>query len=204
MTLPSGRYMHDDVQYFPSGPDFPWANTQAATQRARMRAMGIEPPPPVGTAGVAPGNLSPYQQPIGQGGIQQNVNVQPRVEPPLPFRHSRYLPVPSLCPAACPLRLRQVLNLAPSNPDRLAVTSPFGTLQHDEMARPTRHVEGIRPDQNPADYRPDGVTPGVLYLVVLLHLTWLVVTQSLPSRQDSSREEGRVLNGRTPTNVSRR
>ena len=43
MTLPSGRYMHDDVQYFPSGPDFPWANTQAATQRARMRAMGIEP-----------------------------------------------------------------------------------------------------------------------------------------------------------------
>ena len=54
MTLPSGRYMHDDVQYFPSGPDFPWANTQAATQRARMRAMGIEPPP-VGTAGVAPG-----------------------------------------------------------------------------------------------------------------------------------------------------
>ena len=30
MTLPSGKYMHDDVQYFPSGPDFPWANTQAA------------------------------------------------------------------------------------------------------------------------------------------------------------------------------
>ena len=82
MTLPSGRYMHDDVQYFPSGPDFPWANTQAATQRARMRAMGIEPPPPVGTAGVAPGTLEPSQQPIGQGGIQQNINVQPRVLPP--------------------------------------------------------------------------------------------------------------------------
>src|SRR3954447_22370506 len=42
MTLPSGKYMHDDVQYFPPGPDFPWANTQAATQRARMQAMGIE------------------------------------------------------------------------------------------------------------------------------------------------------------------
>jgi hypothetical protein len=82
MTLPSGRYMHDDVQYFPSGPDFPWANTQAATQRARMKAMGIEPPPPVGTAGVAPGNLPAVQQPIGQGGIQTDVNVQPRVEPP--------------------------------------------------------------------------------------------------------------------------
>ena len=48
MTLPSGKYMHDDVQYFPSGPDFPWANTQAATQRARMRSMGIEPPAPTG------------------------------------------------------------------------------------------------------------------------------------------------------------
>ena len=43
MTLPSGKYMRDDVQYFPPGPDFPWANTQAATQRARMRSMGIEP-----------------------------------------------------------------------------------------------------------------------------------------------------------------
>ena len=39
MTLPSGKYMHDDVQYFPPGPYFPWANTQAATQRARMQAM---------------------------------------------------------------------------------------------------------------------------------------------------------------------
>ena len=46
MTLPSGKYMHDDVQYFPPGPNFPWANTQAATQRARMQAMGIEAPPP--------------------------------------------------------------------------------------------------------------------------------------------------------------
>ena len=41
MTLPSG-HMHDDVQYFAPGPDFPWANTQAATQRARTEAMGIE------------------------------------------------------------------------------------------------------------------------------------------------------------------
>ena len=55
MTLPSGKYMHDDVQYFPTGPDFPWANTQAATQRARMRAMGIEPPPPPGTLPAAAG-----------------------------------------------------------------------------------------------------------------------------------------------------
>ncbi len=52
MTLPSGKYMHDDVQYFAKGPTFPWANTQAATQRARMSAMGFVPPPPPGT--VAP------------------------------------------------------------------------------------------------------------------------------------------------------
>jgi hypothetical protein len=55
MTLPSGKYMHDDVQYFPSGPDFPWANSQAATQRARMRGMGIEPPPAPGASPTAGG-----------------------------------------------------------------------------------------------------------------------------------------------------
>src|SRR5581483_9891511 len=42
MTLPSGKYMQDDVQYFPPGPEFPWANTNAATQRARMQAMGMD------------------------------------------------------------------------------------------------------------------------------------------------------------------
>jgi hypothetical protein len=52
MTLPSGKYMHDDVQYFAEGPAFPWANTQAATQRAKMSAMGMVPPPPPGS--VAP------------------------------------------------------------------------------------------------------------------------------------------------------
>lgn len=43
MTLPSGKYLFDDVQYFEPGPHFRWANTQAATQRARMEAMGINP-----------------------------------------------------------------------------------------------------------------------------------------------------------------
>jgi hypothetical protein len=45
ITLPAGRYMIDDVKYFPSGPDFPWADAQAAAERARMRARGIEPAP---------------------------------------------------------------------------------------------------------------------------------------------------------------
>src|SRR5437899_7907071 len=70
MTLPSGKYMHDDVQYFPPGPDFPWANTQAATQRARMQAMGMEVPPP-GQGGPltvtpAPGAIPPIQNQLGR------------------------------------------------------------------------------------------------------------------------------------------
>jgi hypothetical protein len=87
MTLPSGKYMHDDVQYFPSGPDFPWANTQAATQRARMRAMGIEPPPPVGDVPRAAGAMDSTQNPVG--GIPTNVNTQQELpaavpQPPAP------------------------------------------------------------------------------------------------------------------------
>ena len=75
MTLPSGKYMHDDVQYFPAGPDFPWANTQAATQRARMRAMGIEPPPPP-VYGQAPaaGAINPIQNQFGR---PTDINVSP-------------------------------------------------------------------------------------------------------------------------------
>lgn len=88
MTLPSGKYMYDDVQYFPPGPDFPWANTQAATQRARIAAAGYDtssnpalsaPLPgmpgsaPVGTPPPAAGALDPTQNVPGQ---PTNVNVQ--------------------------------------------------------------------------------------------------------------------------------
>ncbi len=114
MTLPTGRYMHDDVQYFPSGPDFPWANTQAATQRARMRAMGIEPPPPVGTEGVAPGQPLPAQLPIQQGGQPTDVNIMPRVEPVAPQ------PVP---PGAQPLP-GGVPNPTPAPPEPGAAAGP--------------------------------------------------------------------------------
>jgi hypothetical protein len=85
MTLPSGKYMHDDVQYFPPGPDFPWANTQAATQRARMQAMGIEPAPGEGGPGVLPpagGTISPVQNRMGR---PTDVSASPlSVEPPPP------------------------------------------------------------------------------------------------------------------------
>ncbi len=89
MTLPSGRYMHDDVNFFPSSPDFPWANTQAATQRARMRAMGIEPPP-AGTIPEAMGAQPAVQQ---GGGRPTDVNAIPA--PPVPG-------IPGGAPAGAP------------------------------------------------------------------------------------------------------
>src|SRR4051794_27041373 len=80
MTLPSGKYMHDDVQYFAPGPDFPWANTQAATQRARMQAMGLEPE---GTGPMVvptpPGALNPMQNQFGR---PTDISASPLPEPP--------------------------------------------------------------------------------------------------------------------------
>src|SRR5947209_5779303 len=90
MTLPSGKYMYDDVQYFPPGPDFPWANTQAATQRARMQAMGMDvsamPVPgqggaPLGTQPPGQGAPSPRQN-AGLG--PTDINVQPLPPEPAP------------------------------------------------------------------------------------------------------------------------
>ena len=71
MTLPSGKYMYDDVQYFQPGPEFPWANTQAATQRARMGVQGdVSGEAPF----VPPGALPPAQM---EGGRITNINSQP-------------------------------------------------------------------------------------------------------------------------------
>lgn len=97
MTLPSGKYMHDDVQYFPPGPDFPWANTQAATQRARMRAMGMdvpssEPVGPIGAPPAAGGALDPTQNipnmptDVNQQGLMfdRNFPAPAGAAPPLP------------------------------------------------------------------------------------------------------------------------
>ena len=64
MTLPSGKYLYDDVQYVPPGPDFPWANTNAATQRARMQQMGID----VSGVPVA-GSAVPFTPPVAAGAI---------------------------------------------------------------------------------------------------------------------------------------
>jgi hypothetical protein len=105
MTLPSGKYMHDDVQYFPSGPEFPWANTQAATQRARMRAMGIDVPgsavptaTQVPAAGVIPGVQNQFGRPT-------DVNAGPMgavPAPPAPGNVAAPAPAPAPAPGNVP------------------------------------------------------------------------------------------------------
>ena len=97
MTLPSGKYMYDDVQYFPPGPDFPWANTQAATQRARMQAMGMEVPAAgtVGAVGAPPpaeGTLNPRQN---VPNVPTDVNAEG-------FQFDRELPVQQPAPGDLP------------------------------------------------------------------------------------------------------
>ena len=127
MTLPSGRYMHDDVQYFPSGPDFPWANSQAATQRARMRAMGIEAPPEPGVAPVGGGALDPTQGQLETGGRMTNPNVVPERMPPgatgrLARRGSpRWTSGTATCGASScrPAKFRHQAATIPSNSSRL-------------------------------------------------------------------------------------
>lgn len=84
MTLPSGKYMHDDVQYFSRGPEFPWANTQAATQRARMRQMGMDVPgsaEPITTQRPGAGMPSGNQNVLGN---PTDVNASPLSEVPPP------------------------------------------------------------------------------------------------------------------------
>ena len=103
MTLPSGKYMHDDVQYFAPGPDFRWANTQAATQRARMQAMGMDvPPPPSGPLTVTPGAgaLAPVQNRLGQpsnvnGPLEEVAPVGPAPAVPPPPAPGAVVPPPA-------------------------------------------------------------------------------------------------------------
>jgi hypothetical protein len=118
MTLPSGRYMHDDVQYFPTAPDFPWANSQAATQRARMRAMGIEPPE-AGLAPVGGGALDATQGQLRMQGRMPNVNVQPEPPPPGPG-------VPGALPPGAPVPGAGVPEGAPPPPAPGDVPPPGG------------------------------------------------------------------------------
>lgn len=41
LTLPTHRYLKDDVQYFDKGSGYPYARTQIAGQEAYMDGMGI-------------------------------------------------------------------------------------------------------------------------------------------------------------------
>jgi hypothetical protein len=98
MTLPSGKYMHDDVQFFPTGPSFPWANTQAATQRAKMQMMGIEPGPVPGAGGAFPPPAEPVD-PRQRAGGGVDVNTDPRESDTKPPPDA---PVPAPPPAVAP------------------------------------------------------------------------------------------------------
>lgn len=107
MTLPSGKYMHDDVQYFAPGPEFAYANTQAATQRARMQAQGIPltPPPGINGPGGFGGN-GPAGMNAGPGaggvGIPRPV-AAPEAENAMPGGASAPNPaVPAPDPATAP------------------------------------------------------------------------------------------------------
>jgi hypothetical protein len=85
MTLPSGKYFHDDVQYFAPGPEFPYANTQAATQRAKMQAAGIPVPPVPGPGSVSLGgpNIGPDGRPFVPGipaGVVPRPGAAPEIE----------------------------------------------------------------------------------------------------------------------------
>ena len=106
MTLPSGKYMHDDVQYFPPGPDFPWANTQAATQRARMQAMGLDiaGAPVLGNAVNRDPLTAPVQAVPGApvGNIPQNVDPAGGPPPAIPGGPGEVKVPPVDVPAAKP------------------------------------------------------------------------------------------------------
>ncbi len=81
MTLPSHRYLLDDVQSFDPGPGIPYPNTQANIQRSAMQAQGIpipdvagagfdaQPQPPAGGQFPDPNNLD---APIPGLGLNQN------------------------------------------------------------------------------------------------------------------------------------
>ncbi|HWE36547.1 MAG TPA: hypothetical protein VG406_08275 [Isosphaeraceae bacterium] len=85
MTLPSGKYMNDDVQYFPPGQEFRWSNTLAAQQRARMRMMGMDVPESplpglggaVGPTAAPSGTVSPLQM---EGLRGTDINASPMNE----------------------------------------------------------------------------------------------------------------------------
>jgi len=108
MTLPSGKYFQDDVQYFASGPEFPYANTQAATQRARMQAAGMPTPPPPGgfngpnAPGLGGGGMGPAGMPAGpglNGTALPRMNTAPEAENAMPGGPSAPNVVPPPVPA---------------------------------------------------------------------------------------------------------
>ena len=50
-TLPSAYYLRDDIQYFPSGPEFLLPNQERVLEEYRLEQQairqGLQPPPPL-------------------------------------------------------------------------------------------------------------------------------------------------------------
>ena len=78
MTLPSGRYMHDDVQYFPSGSRLPLGEFAGGDAASPDASDGYRAPR--GGHGSCAARLHrPDPESVrDQGGIIGNPNVQPR------------------------------------------------------------------------------------------------------------------------------
>ena len=134
MTLPSGRYMHDDVQYFP-GAGLPLGEYAGGGERPRMRAMGIEPPP----AGVIPEAMGT------EPGVQQAAVVRPRTS--MSSRPAD-TPPPGVVPGGA-------VPMGPGPARRAASrTGPRSRTGH----RPRRRS---RSGRRPAARRRDNVPPGI-------------------------------------------
>ena len=67
MTLPSGKYMYDDVQYFPPGPEFKLSREAAAMKAYKNEQIsaGKQPVPAVQgpPMGPGPGPMAPGPMP---------------------------------------------------------------------------------------------------------------------------------------------
>ena len=135
MTLPSGKYFHDDVQYFAPGPEFPYANTQAATQRARMQAAGI-PVPPVPGRRVADARRrrDRPERNASRPWLSALVPSRGRVRPPKSRTRCRAARAPRI---PCRLPPSRLLLVAPSRPlpaDRMPGSRRFGSLPSKRVA----------------------------------------------------------------------
>ena len=170
MTLPSGKYFHDDVQYFAPGPEFPYANTQAATQRARMQAAGIPVPPvPASAASTLGGARDRPRRHAGRPGHRPRAIPRPvrgprgrerdagRRQRPERRRRPRPAPGPAGPGGAVP-RPAGLIGRRTDRPNRRSAPDPIGSgvfaFGVDPATMRSRTPPEGRPDGRHADDLP--------------------------------------------------